>query len=74
MCLRPVLCLVDNSREERVGGSTGEGGSESVRIAWWHTDPAVMAAYKWGYYITEAWSVAAARPRPAKAKHQHSGN
>lgn len=50
-----------------------EGGSESVRIAWWRTDPAVMACYKLSYYITEAWSAGVARPRPAKANHQHSG-
>lgn len=37
---------MDSSREERVGGSIGEGGSESVRIAWWLTDPVAMAAYK----------------------------
>lgn len=71
-CVKPVLPM-DNSREGRVGGLVGEGGSESVRIAWWRTEPAVMAAYKWIYYITEAWSAAAARPRPAKANHQHSG-
>lgn len=73
VCLRPVLWLMDNSREEGVGGSIGEGGSESVRIAWWRTDPAVMAGYKLSYYIIEAWSAGAARPRPAKANHQHSG-
>ena len=29
-----------------VGGCVGEWGSESVRIAWWRTDPAVTTAYK----------------------------
>ena len=62
-----------NSREGRVGGWVGEGGSESVRNAWWHTEPAATAAYKWRYYITLARSMAAARLRPAKANHQHSG-
>lgn len=26
-----------------MGGPVGEGGRESVRIAWWRTEPAVMA-------------------------------
>lgn len=46
MCLSPVPGPMDNSREGRVGGSAGEGGSESVRNAWWRTDPAVTAVYK----------------------------
>lgn len=46
VCLRPVLRPKDNSREGRVGGLVGKGGSESVRIAWWRTEPAVVAAYK----------------------------
>lgn len=38
-------------RGERWEGFIGEGDGESVRIAWWRTDPAVMAAYKLSYYI-----------------------
>lgn len=50
----PVLGLMGNRGEERDGRGfffIGEGDGESVRIAWWRTDPAVMAAYKLSYYI-----------------------
>lgn len=49
------------------GRPAGEGGGSECENC------VVMAAYKWSYYITEAWSEAAARRRAAKANRRHSG-
>lgn len=66
-------------REAEGGGAAGPKGAvrESVRIAWWRTEPGQRRRMNSFPDITEAWSaaaaLAAARPRPAKANRHRSG-